>query len=156
MVYLIIFLLVIVVFEDFKWRAIHWFLPLLIFVASMVHVNWGFVQAGLNIALIIFQFAVLAGYVLIKDRKMSLFRSYIGTGDLVFFIAVSPLFGLPLFVYFLFCCYVFSLICHGIYLLINPNIASIPLAGYSSIVAVVFVLFGSNQYVQSLFNTFFI
>lgn len=55
----------------------------------------------LNLAILIYMFLCVLMYVYIKNRKISSIKHYAGIGDLLFFIALTPMFEFRNFIYFL-------------------------------------------------------
>ena len=133
---LIIIVLIAIAYEDFKYRAVHigWLSALILL--SVCYTRYNFLETWLNNTIanglyIGLQIACLTLYFSIRNKQfINIFKTYLGIGDLVFMIAVCPLFNLNIFLYI----FIFSLV---IILLIsllwnklrpNPNF-TIPLAG---------------------------
>ena len=134
---LLILVLLITVYQDIKQRTIHVALPVAIFILAIA-TNYfvseiNFKDVVLNILFIVFNITVLVVYFSIKHKKIiNPIDTFIGLGDIVFFIAITPLFSLKPFVLFFIGGLVFSLLIHIISNLFT-TIKTIPLAGYLSV-----------------------
>ena len=102
---IVLFLLVAIIFQDFRFRAVSWIiLPVLFLaiVAIRIHedgINNALTNTAINFALVSLQLIFTLGYfVLIHKMKVSDFtRRFIGWGDILFFIAVTPAFTFPVY-----------------------------------------------------------
>ena len=103
---ILIGLLALVSYQDFKDRAIDWFLPILLtIVASLIHYqalsvfHWPYILSNLTIVLI--QLFVLFIYFSIKERRLvNIVNQQLGLGDILFFIPLALLFSPIHFVLF--------------------------------------------------------
>jgi prepilin signal peptidase PulO-like enzyme (type II secretory pathway) len=133
---IVIFFLLVVVFQDIKDRKIYWFLPLLVFIASIII---DILQDGnLNYQTIIgsiFVIAFLWIYVYIRFKSTKLFTDYFGLGDALILIAIAPLFELQTYFWFIAIASVFSLAMFIITRIFKP-IKTIPFAGYISVLII--------------------
>ncbi len=100
-----ILLLLLVLVEDLKYRAVHlWVFPLLLvsfMVLKLQDSSFATVltESAFNLALIIFNLILLTAYFSIKFKKPTLItRSLIGWGDILFFGCMIPLFSFRQFV----------------------------------------------------------
>ncbi len=124
-----------VVIQDIKYRAIHFTLPLGILVLALVR----FFVLGKDyhelLQSLFFLVIVLIGlflYLSLKFKKIiNPIDHFIGLGDLVFFIAVLPLFYKSTYVLFFITGMLFSIISHLLFT--KDKEAHVPLAGYLSI-----------------------
>lgn len=135
--------LIIIIWQDIKQRAIHFLLPIVVFLIALIinvksdHLNYlmifkniGFV--GINILGLLLYFSFKGKKVINPiDKK-------IGLGDVLFFIAITPLFNLRLYIVVFVLGMIFSLIMHLIVRLFNEQ-QSIPLAGYLAFFLIVFL-----------------
>lgn len=147
MFYLIITLLVIVLllvfYQDYKRRTIHVILPILIFSINIV-INYLFLDISVidvvyNIVFIAINIIGLVLYFSIKSKQLvNPIDSSIGIGDIVFLVAITPLFNLKSFVLFFILGLMFSLIVHFIYSVFKKT-KNIPLAGYLSIFLILYL-----------------
>lgn len=125
----------IMVFQDSKYRHIHIGLPIVVFVASMyINRNSINVLDGLNTLLFIgINFITITVYFSIKKSKIqNPFKQYIGIGDLLFLIAVIPLFSFRNYVLFFISGMIVSLLLYVIFQNKSSQ-KTIPLAGYLSL-----------------------
>lgn len=142
--YLLILVLLIIVYQDLKQRTIHVALPVITFILALVINYFTFelssTDALLNLAFIAFNIIVLIIYFSIKSKKIvNPIDTAIGLGDIVFFIAITPLFTLRPFVLFFIFGLVFSLLMHLIGNIVR-EIKTIPLAGYFAMFLVGYVV----------------
>ncbi len=139
MLYFLITILLIsfgvMVFQDIKYRHIHVVLPILVFVAAMyMNKDIIYIYDGLkSLLFLIINFAAITIYFSIKNSQpQNPFKTQIGIGDLLFLIAVIPLFSFRNFLLFFITGMVFSLL---LYVLFQNKSQpkTIPLAGYLSL-----------------------
>jgi len=123
--------LILITIQDFRYRAIHILVVLVVFATSM-GVLW--TQKGIlinfkTIGYILVVFSLLWLYLTIKNRSfINPFANYIGLGDFLFLIAISPLFSLFSFiVYFITGISIAAVLCIVLKKYIKKN--TIPLAG---------------------------
>ncbi len=132
----ILICLVIIVFQDLKYRRIHVFLPLLLFVISVLKHDVNFKEWDnlfKNILFFIATFTVLTVYLSVKNKRfINPFEAYFGLGDFLFFLAISPLFPLYNFILYFILSLLFSLIIQFLVQKFMKNKA-IPLAGFASL-----------------------
>jgi len=132
---IVILVLLVVVFQDLKYRAIHVILPILLFVGAIA--RFLILEHAISELLftVVFLVLVLLGlfiYTSIKSKKIiNPIDSSIGLGDIVFFIVIIPLFFSTTYIFFFSTGMLFTIACH---LLFTKNKeAHVPLAGYLSI-----------------------
>lgn len=137
--------------QDFKFRAVYWWLFLLLFVVlgqvKLLAANWPLLlnDLGYNVTFVGLQLICLSIYFSIKARHwVNLFNGYFGLGDLLFLLSIAVYFSF--FNYILF--YLSSLlICVLGSLLVavfkSDFKTSIPLAGMQ---AILFGLFMGFEY----------
>lgn len=128
--------LIAIFIQDWKYRKIHVVLPLIFFIISFFTIHQtDFTKANIiiyNLGFFIITLSVLVGYMSIKHKKfLNPFEHYFGFGDLLFYVAVTPLFLLENYVIFFIFSLVFA-IAAQMFLkkLIYEN--TIPLAGFAS------------------------
>ena len=132
-------------YQDFKDRAISWYLPVLIFAFGLIgaFVNdtllWGDYLASLSF--VILQIAGLYGYLALKKRsiKINLTGEFLGLGDLLFFVAIIPFFPFKEYVVLLIIGMFLSMLAQKIIQVFYPS-DSIPLAGWLSVFYGVYIL----------------
>lgn len=135
-------ILLFILVQDIKYRAIHYILPLALFVVALsrfIYLKQNFKELLMTLG---FLFLVLLGlfiYFSIKSKKIiNPINSAIGLGDLIFFIAIIPLFYSTTYILFFITGMLFSAVCH---LLFNKRKElHVPLAGYLSLYLLVFIL----------------
>ncbi|RQO65403.1 hypothetical protein DBR40_23920 [Pedobacter sp. KBW01] len=135
------------VYQDFKYRGIYWWMfPVLLLVMAAASVQTlGFtatisqaVKSSLFLAL---QFAVLTGYISIKQKKLTnIFDGFFGLGDLFFLVVLC--FGLSFLNYVLF--YLLSLMLIILVTAIfgyqsSAHGKKIPLAGYQALMYMILI-----------------
>ena len=130
-------ILLIIIVQDLKYRAIHVSLPLLLVIVALIinyldfklnftHMLYNVLFVGLNILGLFLYFSI-------KEKRLyNPVDTMLGLGDILFFLAIAPLFSLQAFIVFFVSGLIFSL---GIHLITNmfKTIETIPLAGYLSI-----------------------
>lgn len=127
--------LVVIIYQDIKYRMIHFILlPLLFF--SGLYLFFLREKVIYEILLNLFFLGIilgsLIGYNSLKNKKISNpVDTIIGLGDILFFIAITPFFYHISFLLFFTTGMIFSLILH--FLFNHKNKIRIPLAGYMSI-----------------------
>lgn len=132
-----------IAYEDWQTRSVHTYWFALVFLSiSFLQINtFGFLeylqQYLINFVFILFYFALLQLYVVIKHRIwVWIFDRYIGWGDIVFIFCVAGYWDLLGFIAYLILSLIIALL---LYLfLISGKKTTIPLAGFQ---ALVFFLF---------------
>lgn len=149
-----------IIYQDFKDRAVVWFLfPLIAILSSITQFFVGkstklfFQGVFFNIAFLLIQFTLLYLYFVIKDKKMKInFKEKIGLGDILFLLAICFLLSPFNFIAYYIISLFMSLVVYLFYLLLpsasNKQPQSIPLAGLQS-----FFLF-ITLIVDCLYNDF--
>ncbi len=135
---LIILCLLAMFLQDLRYREIHVALPVVVFASAFYllynKIGYGAVWTTVyNLVLISVIFLFMVFYMSIKTKRLvNPFRNYFGLGDLLFFIAVAPLFFLSAYLMFFIGSMVFTIICYYAFKrFIHKN--SIPLAGFASL-----------------------
>ncbi|NQY06578.1 MAG: prepilin peptidase [Flavobacteriaceae bacterium] len=146
--------LLLIAYQDIKQRAIHVVLPVLLFAISLVYWSQSFIPLEQLLYSFGFVLLCLAAIVIqfsIKNRRLANpFNVSFGMGDVVFLIAVIPLFTFFQYLIFFVCGMLFSILAFGVSQLIKKN-QLIPLAGYLS---VFLILLGVYSFINP--NYFFI
>tara|TARA_Y100000589_G_scaffold116955_1_gene110832 strand:+ start:5527 stop:5976 length:450 start_codon:yes stop_codon:yes gene_type:complete len=132
-------------YQDFKDRAISWYLPLLIFSVGLIgdfvkgSVLWKDYIASL--CFVTLQITLLYGYLAIKKKaiKINLTGDFLGWGDLLFFVAVIPYFTFKEYAVLLITGMFLSLLAQKVIELFYRS-DSIPLAGWLSIFYGIYML----------------
>ncbi len=138
---LLMILFVVVLIQDVKSRAINIFLlPAILLCALFIRykeTGLYFTSVYLYNAIFLFVvFFVLSLYFSIRKKMLwNPFKDSMGIGDLLFFIAVIPLFDLHSYMYFFIIGLVFSMVVHLLVKSIkkSKDSTTVPLAGYLSL-----------------------
>ncbi|WP_159025801.1 hypothetical protein [Aquimarina sp. Aq78] len=146
MIYILVSILFIsfgmMLYQDVKYRHIHIGLPILVFAVSMymnkdVLILFDSLKSLLFIGI---NFISIAAYFSIKQSKIqNPFKQYIGIGDLVFLIAVIPLFSFRNYMLFFISGMILSLILYAIFQNKSEQ-NTIPLAGYLSLYIIIVMI----------------
>lgn len=106
--------LAILFWQDAKWRHIHMVLPLIVFACAYFLTNY--VQdnlkiTGINILFFSTTIALLTLYMSLKNKGFqNPFQHYFGFGDLLFYLAITPLFLLHNYILFFICSLLFAIV----------------------------------------------
>ncbi|WP_346882340.1 prepilin peptidase [uncultured Algibacter sp.] len=136
--------LIVVFFQDYRKRTIHAILPITIFLLGL-YLNYSssdleFIFMIYNIGFVVINITGLVLYFSIKHKAIvNPIDTFIGLGDIVFFIAITPLFSLKPFILFFILGLLFSLLIHGVFTLIK-EMKTIPLAGYLSLFLILHIV----------------
>jgi len=155
-VYLILFA---IFYQDLKFRAVYWWLFVLLFLALGILVlqhGVAVLLGNLSFNLVFFclQLLFLSIYFAIKHGKLvNITKQYLGWGDVLFLVAISAYFSFSSFVTF----YVLSLLLIVFFELVRAMVSKqeaykIPLAGYQSLLLAVLMLANDYFYQADLSN----
>ncbi|AXB56854.1 hypothetical protein HYN86_09730 [Flavobacterium fluviale] len=123
--------------QDWKFRKIHVVLPLVIFIVSFLLIPVKKQElaeiAIYNSVFFLITLGFLTLYMSLKSKQfLNPFLHYFGLGDLLFYIAVSPLFLLKNYVLFFILSLVFAILMQfGLKKIIKEN--TVPLAGFTAL-----------------------
>lgn len=145
---LLFVILLFMAWQDFKFRAVYWWLfPLLLMALAVVKVkesNWSslgndWLYNGLFLGV---QILCLTLYFSIKERRwVNIFKAYFGLGDLLFLCCISVYFSFLNYILFyivsLFAIILMTLLTQVTAKKTNPKI---PLAGWQAMLLLVFLL----------------
>ncbi|MDO5968993.1 prepilin peptidase [Flavivirga aquimarina] len=151
----LIVILVFVFFQDLKKRTIHVALPIILFLLALV-INYSstdlkFSYILYNIAFIIINILGVVLYFSLKNKGfVNPIDTYIGLGDIAFFLAITPLFNLKPFILFFVFGLLFSLLTHLGFMLFK-QVKTIPLAGYLSLFLIVNIIAKNMFKINALF-----
>lgn len=138
------------VYQDFRFRGIYWWLfPLLLMLFVLeVWLRYSFAHlaatAGSNIIFLIVQMFLLTGYVSLRRRKLTnIFKGYFGLGDLFFLLCIAFYFSCLNYIAF----YLLSLMIVIVLTLIfgrrsTAEKEKIPLAGYQALLLILIMTDG--------------
>jgi hypothetical protein len=138
--------LLLVFFQDWKYRRIHVMLPILIFIfcyfleQSKNNNNIAWRTIALNSAFFLTTLGFLIVYMSIKYKKfLNPFQNYFGFGDLLFYISLTPMFLLHNYILFFILSMVFAISMQMLFKkIIQEN--SVPLAGFSAIFLMIVII----------------
>lgn len=139
-----LFCLIIVFIQDWKYRKIHLVLPLAIFTAGFFLIpvkNYALGEIVLfNTIFFLITLGILTLYMSLKSKKfLNPFQHYFGLGDLLFYIAVTPLFLLKNYILFFILSLLFAILMQfGLKKLIKEE--TVPLAGFSALFLFIVIL----------------
>lgn len=132
-------------YQDFRYRAVYWWLFPALLISNVwiqnLHNSFDFIliQSSINFAFIGLQLLLLFIYLSIKNKKTTNFvNKGLGIGDILFWLAITPLFSLPLFVIYYSISLILCLIIIITFFRKNLHEIKIPLAGIQSIQLVLF------------------
>lgn len=140
MVYILIGLvscLGLVFFQDLKYRKIHVILPILLFLLSLKSFyskqGLNYIVYITNILFFLMIILILVIYMSVKNKQfLNPFTHYFGLGDLLFFIAISPLFVTYNYILFFIISMLFSIVLQSIFKKVLKD-KTVPLAGFSAL-----------------------
>ncbi|MEO9531926.1 MAG: hypothetical protein ABJG68_15760 [Crocinitomicaceae bacterium] len=122
--------------QDWKSRSIHVLVFMVIAgiaIGKLTLSSFDLALAGYNCLFVFAVIGLLMVYVSLKSGKgVNIFKEHFGLGDLVFYIAITPLFGSRNFILFFISGLILSAVAHLIVILVKKD-SPIPLAGYLSI-----------------------
>lgn len=125
--------------QDVKYRGIHFMLfPSILIITLFLNyrMDWGWTDVVLSASFVSVIILVLFIYVSLKQKQLvNIFKSYLGLGDVLFFVVATPLFSFRNYMIYFISGMIFSIVFH---LLFNrfQNHKTIPLAGYMSFYAI--------------------
>lgn len=141
---LLVLTLLAVVYQDVKMRLIHIALPIAILILGIALKKdvLDIVEMGMSLLFLLLNFVVITIYFSIKKRAFTNpFDSMIGWGDVVFLIALIPLFPFRSYLVFFVFGMLFSLLLFTVMRQLYPTQNTIPLAGYLSIFVLASIVF---------------
>jgi cytochrome bd-type quinol oxidase subunit 2 len=129
--------LLVLFFQDWKYRAIHVVLPILIFLSSYFIIKQENKLSNkimiLNLCFFLITLSILTLYMSLKNKRfLNPFQNYFGLGDLLFYISIAPLFNLKNYVLFFILSMIFA-ICLQFTLRKKMKHNTVPLAGFSAL-----------------------
>jgi hypothetical protein len=132
--------LLLIFWQDIKLRHIHVVLPIITLTSSYFLIKPELNLMGLNILFLMLTLVVLTIYMSIKNKEiLNPFKNYFGLGDLLFYLAISPLFFLYNYILFFILSMLFAIAIQKIFKKsINQN--SVPLAGLSALLLILILV----------------
>lgn len=132
--------LLLIFWQDIKLRHIHVVLPIITLISSYFLIKPNLKQTGLNIFFLVITLAILTIYMSLKNKKiLNPFKNYFGLGDLLFYLAISPLFFLYNYILFFVLSMLFAIAIQKIFKK-NINQNSVPLAGLSALLLILILV----------------
>ncbi len=143
--FIIIAILLIIVYQDLKYRLIHISLLILLFSLSLIfwYLRINIISIILyNSAFLSINLIILKVYTVLSKKEKTEDLIYgLGIGDILLFYAVTPLFSTLNYILFFTTGLIFTVVLHLlISIFVTPN-KLIPLAGYLSIYLIVYILY---------------
>jgi hypothetical protein len=147
-------LLVICTYQDLRFRGIHWFVfPLLLIGA--IALRWDELDAITllyNTGFLLFLLLGLTLYLSLKEKRLvNITNGYFSWGDILFLIALIPLFPFHWFILFFTFGTISTLLFHLIASMIKPQ-KSIPYAGYMAIIGITYLTFSEQLHQLIVFE----
>ena len=134
--------------EDFKWRMVHliWYILLSVGLAGMSVTTLGIVDmlqmTAWNIGFVLLLLFVLTLYISVKERKLVLpFDSYLGWGDVLFFICIALYLDLGTYILFMIGSLIVALILTPFIYRWQGKEKHVPLAGIQAICLLLYLPF---------------
>jgi cytochrome bd-type quinol oxidase subunit 2 len=129
--------LLVLFFQDWKYRSIHVVLPILIFLLSYFIIKQENKLSNkimiLNLCFFLITLSILTLYMSLKNKRfLNPFQNYFGLGDLLFYISITPLFNLKNYILFFILSMIFA-ICLQFTLRKKMKHNTVPLAGFSAL-----------------------
>lgn len=157
LVVILIGLLSVVIYQDFKNKEISWFLiPLLLIVGTsnaLLSIDFKefLTYVGINLSMVILNLLGVTLFISIKEKKIkNITDSYLGLGDILFFLVLTILFSPFNFIIFFIGSILLTSLVYIIVMLFDKNKQPlIPLAGAMSLVLIVVLAF---QHLNSSIN----
>ncbi len=143
---LAVIILIVISFQDFKYRAISWYLPLVLGATLFFlktdneDVSATLIVIALNIVLLTVSIIGIVIYYSMKEKKLvNIFDTYIGWGDILMLYVFCFGFSFFNFILFYFLSLLLSIILYSTFLIIKKEIKLIPFAATMSISALIHI-----------------
>lgn len=144
----IFFILMFIAWQDFKFRAVYWWLFVVLLIALMemkiIQGDWQsfFYDLTCNVMFLGTQLLFLTFYFSIKEKRLvNIFNGYFGLGDLFFLLSITTYFSFFNYVvYYLISLFAVILMSIVIQVLVKKPNPKIPLAGEQALLLMVFML----------------
>jgi len=159
---ILILLLAVVVAQDFKDRAISWFLIPLLFIGFIangllqIHPLELLTYFGINFMLVAVNLLCVTLFISMKEKRITnILKNYLGLGDVLFFLVLTVVFSPFNFIFFYLGSIFLTTLVYGVLQLISKEKQRlIPLAGVMSLLLLVTIvaeqLIPSFQFYQDL------
>lgn len=156
---ILIALLIVIVFQDFKWRAISWFiLPLLLITIitkalSDIDLKELMINSGINLLIVLINLLGVTLLISFKEKRLTnIIDNYLGLGDILFFIILCTLFSPINFILFFLGSILLITLIYGLISLIKQKQVLIPLAGAMSALLITALLIQEYFYEFNFYN----
>ena len=145
---ILIAILLVLVYQDFKSRAISWFLiPILLMVVVInalmtINIEELTIFLGINLILVLVNLLGVTLIISLKEKRLkNIINSYLGLGDVLFFLVLTTLFSpINFVIFFIGSIFLVTLIYGGVMLFSKQKKTLIPLAGAMSLVLIAVLL----------------
>ncbi len=129
--------LVAVFLQDWKYRQIHVVLPITVLILSFYIVrqknDFFFTTSSYNVLFFLTTLGILTLYMSIRNKRfLNPFQNYFGLGDVLFYVAVAPLFLLQSYILFFIFSLIFALVLQVGLKKISKE-KTVPLAGFAAL-----------------------
>lgn len=130
---LLIVILLIIFFQDLKFRAIHIVLPFFLGILGAYLFYLRGLSANIllyNLSFLAITFSGLFVYLTVKRRSLPNILDHVGLGDLLFFVAIVPYFSTSNFIIFFIGGLLFTIVLHLVLIRLVKGFELVPLAGF--------------------------
>jgi hypothetical protein len=146
MIYIVFILLGITLFQDVKYRGVHWSVFPLLLVGAAIYrdgqIDW--LHVGYNLIFVIVLMSTLTLYLSLRQGILiNITHGFFSWGDILFLLAIIPLFDLRSYMLLFVLGTITTLIVHLIVHLFKKQ-STVPYAGYMSLATAFFILFHSQ------------
>jgi hypothetical protein len=152
-------ILAVIAYYDYKYKAIPLITLIIAVLTSIIislfknGLSFAFYYAGLNTLLIILQVGITTLYISARNRKfINILHSYLGIGDIMFFLVIVSCFSPINFIVFLISSGLITLV----FFAFRNETKLIPLAGCQAICLCVVLLFSMIFKIIQPYNDFFL
>ena len=148
MVMLLAFIAILVLcfYQDVRFRGIHWFVFPLVLMGSIA-LNWdnlNLITMAYNAGFLTVLLLGLTVYLSLKEQRLvNVTDGYFATGDILFLVAMIPLFSVQWYILFFTFGTIATLIFHLIASMVKPQ-KTVPYAGYMALVGIGYVAFSEQ------------
>lgn len=141
-------LLGLVIYQDFKSRAISWFLIPLLIIAFVIYgllsldMKQFATYFAINLSLLLINLLVVTLFISIKEKKLTnIIDKYLGLGDVLFFLVLATVFSPINFILFFIGSILLTTFVYGVIILVNKQKQMlIPLAGAMSVLLILTII----------------
>ena len=149
---LLILVLLFIFFQDLKFRAVYWFLfPIVLVLSVWVGLDLTNVENMLwSLSFFLFSMGFLTLYMSFRQGKLiNITKGFFSWGDILFLLAIIPLFSFHLYLMFFTLGTIGTLLVHGLVLTVSKGDKTIPFAGYMSLFLTTYLIFDThiNQFI---------